>query len=323
MIKVSIQNPDQWSIGIYKMTWESLNHFVFHDIPDVKNPVLNVKTIAKRGIQFVADPFLIQENNKYYIFFEIMHYHKGTIGLAESEDGIQWNYKGTILEEPFHMSYPCVVKDNNAFYMVPECAKTNSMRLYKASQFPNKWTFVKEIACGIPFADPTVFLYKQTWWLMVSDITSSNLYLYRANQLEGEWVPHKKNPILQNNKSRARSGGNVLQILDKTIMFFQDSSVDYGRTLRLFEVTMLDENDFQCEEIDNSCIENLKVASWNRDGIHHISNLRIDKGSWLIAIDGKTKHKPNYVYTYMGNIALPIAQPIVKLYHWLGFKSRK
>ena len=106
-------------------------------------------------------------------------------------------------------------------------------------------------------------------------------------------------------------------------MFFQDSSVDYGRTLRLFEVTMLDENDFQCEEIDNSCIENLKVASWNRDGIHHISNLRIDKGSWLIAIDGKTKHKPNYVYTYMGNIALPIAQPIVKLYHWLGFKSRK
>jgi hypothetical protein len=33
---------------------------------------------------------------------------EGEIGLATSEDGLKWDYKQVVLNEPFHLSYPYV-----------------------------------------------------------------------------------------------------------------------------------------------------------------------------------------------------------------------
>ena len=62
----------------------------------------------------------------------------GDIGLAVSDDGINWSYKQIVLDEPFHMSYPYVFKWQEDFYMIPESQEANSVRLYRALDFPTK-----------------------------------------------------------------------------------------------------------------------------------------------------------------------------------------
>ena len=66
---------------------------------------------------FLADPFFIKEKDTFYLFFE----HKknksnADIGLLTSVDGKKYQYRGTILTQKFHLSYPQVFKYKKDFY---------------------------------------------------------------------------------------------------------------------------------------------------------------------------------------------------------------
>ncbi len=65
---------------------------------------------------FLADPFFVKEKDTFYLFFE----HKKTksnadIGLLTSTDGKNYVYRGTVLSQGFHLSYPQVFKYKNEF----------------------------------------------------------------------------------------------------------------------------------------------------------------------------------------------------------------
>lgn len=142
----------EWSIGIYHSeSYEPINFSGEH----IYNPVLTRGDISDTKAGFIADPFLIYENNTFYMFFEVFNTitAQGDIGLAESNDSINWSYKKIVLDETFHLSYPCVFKNNNEFYMIPETNAVKAIRLYKADNFPYNWSFVKTIASGRNFAD--------------------------------------------------------------------------------------------------------------------------------------------------------------------------
>ncbi len=47
---------------------------------------------------------------------------QGDIGLAVSGDGRTWTYRGIVLDEAFHLSFPYVFEWNGAVYLVPESA---------------------------------------------------------------------------------------------------------------------------------------------------------------------------------------------------------
>ena len=76
----------EWSIGIYEGN-SSLN---FYDSKHIKNPVLTKESVTDVQASFVADPFMVRENNTCYMFFEVMNRrtHHADIGLATSEDGL-------------------------------------------------------------------------------------------------------------------------------------------------------------------------------------------------------------------------------------------
>ena len=99
---------------------------------------------------FVADPFTIEADRTWYMFFEVLNNltGKGEIGLATSQDYINWKYQQIVLAEPVHLSYPYVFQWMGEYYMVPESCQANSIRLYKATKFPTQWTFVGDILSG-------------------------------------------------------------------------------------------------------------------------------------------------------------------------------
>ena len=84
-----------------------------------------------------------------YLFFEskTVSTNQGDIGAARSTDGgLSFKSLGTVLDEPWHLSYPYVflggdrvgVRGQPMIYMIPEGSKSGTLRMYRAESFPEK-----------------------------------------------------------------------------------------------------------------------------------------------------------------------------------------
>ena len=58
--------------------------------PTIRNPVISRNDVSDARAQFVADPFMVCQDGRWYLFFEVMNQDsdRGEIGLALSDDGI-------------------------------------------------------------------------------------------------------------------------------------------------------------------------------------------------------------------------------------------
>ena len=271
------------SIGIYlSESNEPINFSGEH----VNNPVLTKSNILDAQAEKIADPFLIYENGTFYMFFEIYRsiVFKGDIGLAESNDGTNWTYKQIVLDESFHLSYPCVFNYNNEYYMIPETAETHSIRLYKAHDFPYNWSFVKTLINGRDFVDSTIFYYNNTWWLFTETINDYSLHLYFSDSPLDNWVEHPHSPIISQDANISRPGGNVIVYNNQIFRYAQDDYPSYGNQVWAFEITELTKKDYHEKRIGDTPI--LKgYDNWNELGMHQISICKINN-KWIAAVDG-------------------------------------
>jgi len=307
LIAIEKKQRDVWSIGVYAMLGAP-DKIKIIPHPQVRNPVLTAEDVRDLEAQFVADPFLVERDGYYYIFFEVLIANRGVIGLAKSSDGIHWNYEKIILKEPFHLSYPYIFSWEGRYYMIPESYKAKSIRLYRAINFPNDWQFVRTLLEGKDFVDPSITFFQNKWWLFASTTQSSDLYLYYADKLEGLWLEHPKNPIVKGDMKTARCGGSILQRNGKLIRLAQDDFLyhndplrDYGSAVRALEIIKLSTTDYLEKEIEESPLILPNGKSWNKDGMHHLSTCTThDKIGQLACADGK-----RIFYTYYLRLQLP------------------
>ena len=277
---------DTWAIGIYKSSSSEPFNFTGDN---VSNPVLTASDVTDIPAAFVADPFLIHENNIYYMFFEVLNTHtsQGDIGLAISNDGFNWTYKQIILDEEFHLSYPCVFKWKNGYYMIPETYQAESVRLYKSDNFPHNWTFVKTLLEGRDFfVDNTIFHYNNTWWLFTGTTNNTVLWLYYSDKLTGPWIEHPKSPIISGDANISRPGGNVIVFDDNRIIrYAQDDYPYYGNQIWAFEITTLTKTSYEEQQVGRTPV--LKgFDNWNTRGMHQISLCRVSGTGWIASVDG-------------------------------------
>ncbi len=281
---------DRWAIGIY------IGESPFNIISrDVKNPVFTAKDVSDVPAQFVADPFMIQENNTWYMFFEVLNKNnnQGDIGLATSEDGFDWTYKQIVLDEPFHLSYPYVFKLKNEFYMIPESSKAFSIRLYKAVDFPTRWSFIGTLLNGMRYADTSIFSVDDKWWLFTEtnpDLKFDTLCLYYADDLMGPWIEHPKSPVVEGDANIARPGGRVLIFENRVFRFTQDDEPTYGNQLRAFEITELTTKSYKEKEVIGNPILKATGTGWNGEGMHHIDPHQVDKEKWIACVEGLAQY---------------------------------
>jgi hypothetical protein len=281
---------NHWSIGIY--VGESPFNFV--SPKTAKNPVLTRKSVSDVYAAFVADPFMIEADNIWYMFFEVLNNltGKGEIGLAISQDRINWQYQQIVLAEPVHLSYPYVFKWMGEYYMVPESCQAKSIRLYKAAKFPTQWSFVGDILSGSIFIDPSLFRYADKWWLFTE--TNPNhkydtLRLYYADELMGTWFEHPDSPIVKGNAHIARPSGRVLVMNDRLIRYTQDCDPEYGIQVRAFEITELTTTSYREQEIERDLVLKPSGVGWNGSGMHHIDPHLLDNGTWIACVDGRIR----------------------------------
>lgn len=251
-------------------------------------PVLLAADVTDVPAQFVADPFMINVDSAWYMFFEVMNAqtNKGDIGLATSKDGVKWDYRQIVLSELFHLSYPYVFAVENEYFMVPESYEANSIKLYRAVSFPVRWEPVETILEG-PWVDSSVFFFKGLWWLFSNPVVPPNqiLELFYATSIVGPWHRHAMSPLINGNNRIARGGGRVILLDGKPVRFAQDCFPSYGTSIRAFEITVLTTSGYAERELEDSPILCPGSLSWNQSGMHHI-DAHLTNNGWLACVDG-------------------------------------
>lgn len=270
-----------WSIGIYK-----------GDSPYRLRPAKAMPTLSKNDVTdvrttFVADPFMVH-NGSWYMFFEVLlTSNKGEIGLATSDNGLDWTYQQIVLREDFHLSYPYVFKWQDTYYMIPETLGANAVCLYEADEFPARWSLKARLIEG-QCADPSIIRFNDLWWMFTcsTPYQHDTLRLYFAEDLIGPWREHPKSPVIRNDKCRARPAGRVLKLDDRLIRFAQDCVPLYGSRVRAFDVIELTTTHYV--EVENLASPILQPSGegWNALGMHHVDAHQQPDGTWLACVDG-------------------------------------
>ena len=273
-----------WSIGIF--SGPALTDL--KPAPEAGMPVISAQDVSDVPALFVADPFMLQVDNTWHMFFEVMNgeTRKGEIGLATSRDGFEWDYRQIVLREPFHLSYPYVFYAGGEYFMVPESYQANSVRLYRADPFPLKWSYAATLFHGA-WVDSSVFYFNDRWWAFSSPVGMEHqeLELLHAFDLAGPWLPHAMSPLIKGNNRMARCAGRAIVLDGRPVRFAQDCFPFYGTAVRAFEISALTASSYAELELEPSPALSAGAELWRRQGMHHIDPHFIN-GRWLACVDG-------------------------------------
>ena len=232
---------------------------------------------------FLADPFFVKEKDTFYLFFE----HKKTksnadIGLLTSVDGKNYQYRGTILSQKLHLSYPQVFKYRNDFYMVPESKQANAVLLYKAHRFPYDWKVCDTLIANVQLVDPSVYL-SDTLNIMVGTDYAKNMYVYQADSLFGKWQLHPKPIALIGTESRG--GGRFIADKKGLLLPVQDFSKGYGCGLSLYRFSFQNGKYSVKREKSNFLTAQATIKEFNA-GMHQLDIQRIGDHLYYYVYDG-------------------------------------
>lgn len=105
-----------------------------------------------------ADPLLYLHDGKPYLFceeFDMAAAH-GSLVVAELDENGTPGPFTTVLNEPFHLSFPNVFDWNGEIWMLPETGADHSLRLYRCKSFPNEWECVQRFEVGRELCDAII-----------------------------------------------------------------------------------------------------------------------------------------------------------------------
>ena len=192
--------------------------------------------------EWYADPMVFSHNGIDYLFCEVCNRNtkKGMIGYTVLGDKPTISRPQVVLEADYHLSYPCIFEKNGEVYMIPETTTHNSMELYHATEFPQKWEFIRELMSGDEFADTTILQQDGNSLLFTFQQFQGNgsivkVRAYNASQLpKGELKEFAQGEDGFSNQYRG--GGYFVELKDGWYRPTQDCSNYYGYALNFMKV---------------------------------------------------------------------------------------
>jgi hypothetical protein len=198
---------------------------------------------------YVADPIVVSAGGESVIFAEWYdsEARRGKIVRLRVAAGDVFEDPKTILDEPFHLSYPIVFQSGNEWLLVPESAAAGSVRLYTATAFPDDWRYVGDIF-PIGLADPTLVQAGELWWLFgtygrLGSSDKDELFAFHADSLRGPWRAHPQNPVVRDARC-ARCAGPFIHQEGKLLRPAQNCDGGYGLGVVWREIVRLTPTEF-------------------------------------------------------------------------------
>jgi hypothetical protein len=261
-----------------------------HRHPDAVRPVFDEASLRAWGLHLVADPFALHRDGTWYLYFEAVRRgsRRGEVALATSADLRRWEFHGSVLREPLHLSYPCVFEHGGQTWMIPETSADHTVRLYRARRFPDDWVPERVLLRGAAFKDASFFVADGRCWLLVETSrhhTNDELRLYGAETPAGPWSPHPANPLVVGDAAMARPAGAPVRIDGRLYRLAQDCASSYGRGVRAAEITTLTARDYAELPLPAALLGPAE-AGWAAGGRHHLAATPTDAG-WVCFVDGR------------------------------------
>ena len=194
--------------------------------------------------QTIADPCLFEFAGSTYLFVERADIgERGRIASARIHADGAIDPLIDVLVEDHHLSYPMVFTDDDETWLVPESSAARAVRLYRAQEFPLKWSYEATLLDDIVAFDPTFHRTEQGYWMFLCVAPfgrgrNDELWLFQAPSLFGPWRPHRANPVVDDPR-RARPAGRLFHSEGRLLRPSQDCSVRYGRRIVLNEILEL------------------------------------------------------------------------------------
>jgi hypothetical protein len=242
---------------------------------------------APRGpghVHTYADPFLFAHGEALYLFVEAQP--AGCAGHIEAwvtSDLRDWTPLGAILQEPHHLSYPCVFLEAGAVYMLPESSAAGEVRLYRFERFPEGLVPFRTLLSG-SYVDTSPVKLDGTWYFFTTSERGLEIHFTRSLE-EGELRPHPMNPVTADPRYR-RCGGAPLRFGGDLYRPAQDASERYGGDLHLMKIETLSETHYAETRVSTALVE--RSRSWSSLGGHHVSAASF-RGRTAVAVDGQQR----------------------------------
>lgn len=234
--------------------------------------------------KFIADPFFIYKKDTTFLFVENLRKGRkegATIDLYIKTKNNQPIYKGAVLEENFHLSYPQVFKDKGSYYMLPD-NKLKELYLYKAIKFPYQWEICDTLIRGIQVKDATILLDKKNTLLITCD-KAKRLLVYKSDSLRGKWKELNRYPKLRGNE--VRPGGRIFKYKEELYIPMQNYSKGYGTGVSLYKIIIEDSNTIDLIKTNNLFLKEQKNITVFNQGMHHLDIQKI-KDKFIVYYDG-------------------------------------
>ena len=209
--------------------------------------------------RFWADPFVVYQNQRYYIFIEEYFYRrgKGHLAVMELDQKGSWTEPVRILEKPYHLSYPFIFEWEGKTYLIPESVENRTIDLYECVEFPLQWKFKKTLMDGVLAVDTTLLRHQGKWWMFTGiapwqkALPFVELHLFFADDLlAGSWRPHPRNPVIPQ-ANCARPAGSLFTREGKLIRPAQNCSKMYGYGVDFYQVVVLSETEYTEKRIES------------------------------------------------------------------------
>ena len=199
-----------------------------------------------------ADCFYIQNDDRHFIFFEEVddQHPVGFLSVLEVFKDGTYTEPQTILKLDYHLSYPCVFKVENDWYMIPETSANKTVELWKCKDFPMQWEKHSNLLEGIEAVDTTPFYHEGMWYLFTSTRRNCKKFgdrldlFYTHHILQPDWKEHPKNPVCTG-QQQFRMAGKPFVYDGKLVRPSQDSLKRYGGNIELKEIIKLSPTEYQ------------------------------------------------------------------------------
>jgi hypothetical protein len=199
-----------------------------------------------------ADPFPVEADGDYHVFLEVYDHatRRGSIGVSRlTGDGV-FEAPTTVLDAPYHLSYPFVFRWRGQWFLMPESSNATRIEVFAARHFPFDWTLESVLFNPLRAVDSTLVEIDGRWWLFTSESPHpevrnyDELYAYYGPTPLGPWTPHRRNPV----KSDARSSRGAGRFFWKGRTLFrpsQDASRRYGSAIAISRIDELTPDEFR------------------------------------------------------------------------------
>jgi hypothetical protein len=238
---------DMWRLGLVRAPMAALlepGALARHPVTWVPDP---------GPLCFLADPIGVWRGDRLYVFAEIYDYRDrvGAIEVLTFDQDLNLLSRRPALKEPWHLSYPFIIEEGGETYMLPEAHKSGRLTLYRAEDFPTKWTPVGTIELDQVAIDATPVFHDGRWWLFYTPATTkaekvSALHVAWADRITGPWTPHPGNPV-RLDPSSSRPGGTPIVVDGKLVLPMQDCRRTYGGAIRALRITTLALDRFEAQ----------------------------------------------------------------------------